>query len=74
MSKLVYASVTAKECRGNIEKMIRKFLKKVKKEGIIEQCRDRQFYKKPSVKKRQKRIKAQRARAREEAKRKRRGD
>ena len=59
MSKLVYASVTAKECRGNIEKMIRKFLKKDKK---------------PSVKKRQKRIKAQRARAREEAKRKRRGD
>ena len=69
--KLVYASVTAKECRGNVDKMIRKFIKKVKKEKIIEQLRDRRFYKKPSVKKREKRMRAERARRREEAKRQR---
>ncbi len=67
--KLVYASVTAKECRGNVEKMIRKFLKKVKKERIIEQVRDRRFHKKPSVKKREKRIRAERMRRREQLKR-----
>tara|TARA_Y100000034_G_C6688297_1_gene302933 strand:- start:219 stop:467 length:249 start_codon:yes stop_codon:yes gene_type:complete len=72
MSKLVYASVKAKECNGNVDKMIRKFMKKVKKERIIEQVRDRRFHKKPSVKKREKRIRAERARKREEAKRQRR--
>lgn len=67
-----YASVKAKECHGNVDRMIRKFIKKVKKERIIEQVRDRRFYKKPSVKKREKRIRAERARKREEAKQQRR--
>lgn len=40
--------VNARECRGNHEKMIRKFIKKCKKEKIIEQVRDRRYYKKPS--------------------------
>ena len=40
--------VTARQCRGNHEKMIRKFIKKCKKEKIIEQLRDRRYYKKPS--------------------------
>ena len=40
--------VNARECRGNHEKMIRKFIKKCKKEKIIEQIRDRRYYKKPS--------------------------
>ncbi len=40
--------VTARQCRGNHEKMIRKFIKKCKKEKIIEQIRDRRYYKKPS--------------------------
>ena len=44
--------VTSKECRGNHEKMIRRFIKKTKKEGIIEQVRDRRYYKKPSEAKR----------------------
>ena len=60
--------VTSKECRGNHEKMIRRFLKKTKKEKIIEQIRDRRYYKKPSVKKREERAKAERRRAREELK------
>jgi len=61
-------SVTSKECRGNHERMIRRFLKKTKKEKIIEQIRDRRYYKKPSVKKREERAKAERRRAREELK------
>jgi small subunit ribosomal protein S21 len=40
--------VTARQCRGNHEKMIRKFIKKCKKEKIIEQLRERRYYKKPS--------------------------
>ena len=34
-------SVKARECRGNHEKMIRKFIKKCKKAKIIEQIRNR---------------------------------
>jgi small subunit ribosomal protein S21 len=51
------------------EKLIRRFIKKVKKEKIIEQARDRMFYLKPSEKKRLKRERAQRTRRKEELKR-----
>jgi ribosomal protein S21 len=40
--------VTARQCRGNHDKMIRKFIKKCKKEGIMEQIRDKRYFKKPS--------------------------
>jgi len=40
--------VNARECRGNHEKMIRKFIKKCKKAKILEQIRDRRYFKKPS--------------------------
>lgn len=71
MSKKVNVCVTARECRNNNERMIRKFNKKVKKEKIIEQVKDRRRYKKPSVKKKEKRIRAQRTRQREAIKRQR---
>jgi ribosomal protein S21 len=60
--------VTAKECRGNVDKMVRKFIRKTKSEGIIEECRDRRNYKKPSIKKREKRIRAERLRKSDEQK------
>ena len=41
--------VTAEECRGDADKMVRKFIKKVKKEGILEECRDRLHFKKPTT-------------------------
>ena len=44
--------VNARECRGNHEKMIRKFIKKCKKAKILEQVRDRRYFKKPSDTKR----------------------
>lgn len=50
--------VTAEECGGNAEKMVRKFSKKVKKEGLMEELRSRRHFVKPTViraeKKRQK--------------------
>lgn len=54
MSKRKGANVVvkARECRGNHEKMIRKFIKKCKKAKIIEQIRNRRYYKKPSDAKR----------------------
>jgi ribosomal protein S21 len=72
MSKPVNVSVHVRQCGGNVEKMIRRFIKKTKKERIIEQVRDRKYYKKPSDLKREKRNRAQRLRMREERKRQRR--
>ena len=63
--------VTSRECRGNHERMIRRFIKKTKKEKIVEQVKDRRYYKKPSVRKREDRAKAERRRIRDELKRQR---
>ena len=71
MSKKANVIVTARECRNNNERMIRKFSKKVKKERIIEQAKDRRRYKKPSVAKKEKRERARRSRQREQLKRQR---
>ena len=54
--------VTSKECRGNHERMIKRFIKKTKKEKIIEEAKDRRYYKKPSDKKREEKAKAERRR------------
>ena len=37
-----------------IERMLKRFMKKVKKEGIMEELRERSYYKKPSETKRHK--------------------
>ena len=60
--------VTSKECRGNHERMIRRFLKKTKKQKIIEEIKERKHYLKPSEKKRRDIAKAERRRARDELK------
>jgi ribosomal protein S21 len=51
--------------------MIRKFIKKCKKERIVEEARERRYYTKPSDAKREKRRRAERTRLREERKRQR---
>ncbi len=61
--------VTSRECRGNHERMIRRFIKKCKKEKIVEQIKERRYYKKPSLAKKEKRNKAERQRKRDELKR-----
>ena len=54
MKKKGNFKVTSRECRGNVERMIRKFIKKTKKERIIEEIREKRYYKKPSVAKKEK--------------------
>jgi len=71
MANKINVKVTAKECNNNNDRLIRKFCKKVKKERIIEQVKDRKRYKKPSVAKKEKRIRAQRARQRDALKKQR---
>ena len=52
------------------ERLIRRFIKKCKKEKIVEKYRERtEFYEKPSIKKRNKRRRAARLREIEELKR-----
>jgi small subunit ribosomal protein S21 len=69
MKKQCNFKVTSKECRGNVERMIRKFIRKTKKEGVLDEVRERRYYEKPSVTKRKKSEKARRLRARQEQKR-----
>ena len=45
--------VSLDEVDGNTEKMIKRFLKKTKKLRIIQDCLDRKYYVKPSVKRNQ---------------------
>lgn len=42
------------------ERMIRRFTKKVKKDGILEEFKDRRYYEKPSKAKRMKKIRRKR--------------
>ncbi len=71
MRKKSNFKVTSKECRGNTERMIRKFIKKTKRSRIIEEIRNRKEYTKPSVAKREKSERARRQKARDEQKRQR---
>tara|TARA_R100000664_G_scaffold32772_1_gene48264 strand:+ start:981 stop:1226 length:246 start_codon:yes stop_codon:yes gene_type:complete len=57
--KASHVTVTPKK-NESPERLIKRFIRKSKKERIIEQVRERRFYEKPSVKRRKKR--AQRAR------------
>jgi ribosomal protein S21 len=71
MSNATHVKVTSKECRGQTDRMIRRFIKKVKKAKVLEAVKDRRHHKKPSEKKKEKQIRAARQRARDEQKRKR---
>ena len=53
--------VSLDEVDGNVEKMIKKFLKKTKKMRIVEDCFDRRYYVKPSQAEHTKRRTKQRA-------------
>ena len=66
--KGAHVVVTERQCRGNTERMIRRFIKKCKKAKIVEQVRDRQYFKKPSDVKRHKKQAAIRRQKRDLAK------
>jgi len=53
-------TVTSEEHRGDPERMIRRFRKMVKNEGIIEECRSRRYFKSPSEKRREQKQERQR--------------
>ena len=69
MKKASQVVIKPRHPRENAERMIRRFIKKTKKERIVEEARDRRRYKKPSIKKKEKRERAARARYREQQKR-----
>jgi ribosomal protein S21 len=60
MSKAANVIVKTRDHNAPAEKLIRKFIRKVKKSGILEEFRDRRYYTKPSD---AKRLKRKRARA-----------
>ena len=43
------------------ERLVRRFIKKTKKSGILDECRDRRYYQKPSDKKRHKKAQVRRS-------------
>ena len=57
MKRAINVEVTLKEVRGDIGRLIRKFMKKVKKERIIEDYLNRRFFEKPSTKRRKSKLK-----------------
>jgi ribosomal protein S21 len=69
MSKVANVEVKIKETRGDISRLIKKFMKKCKKERVLEDYLDRRFYEKPSVKKRKAKIRAKAAARKAEAER-----
>lgn len=56
----VNVKVSLREARNDVNFLIKKFMKKVKKSGILEECKDRMYYQKPSVKNRKKKIRRKR--------------
>ncbi len=50
--KPVNVQVSLKQTRGDSSRLIRKFIKKCKKEKIVDEFKDRMFYEKPSTKRR----------------------
>ena len=60
MSKSVNVEVSLKEVGYDANRLIRKFVKKCKKERIIENYLDRMYYEKPSVKKRKEKLEKRR--------------
>jgi len=52
MAKNVNVSVSLKDVRGDEYRLIKRFMKKVKKERIVEDYLSRRFYEKPSQRRR----------------------
>ena len=57
MARSVHVEVSLKEVGGNTNRLIKKFIKKVKKEKIIEKFKEKMFFEKPSKKRRRAKLK-----------------
>jgi|TARA_R100000664_G_C2697128_1_gene98908 ribosomal protein S21 len=58
--KCVNVQVKISDTRGDFNRMVKRFIKKVKKEKIIDTYKERRFYEKPSDRKRREKRRAQR--------------
>ena len=56
MSKAYNVEVHIRQTKGDVNRLIRKFTKKCKKERILEDYLERRFYIKPSVKRRKEKL------------------
>ena len=56
MARAYNVEVNIEETRGDVGKLIRKFTKKVKKEKILEEHKEKMFFEKPSKKRRMAKI------------------
>ena len=71
MAKSVNLQVKIGETRGDVGRLIKKFIKKTKKLGLIEEIRNRRYYEKPSITRRKKKLQRKRmARKAEQERRK----
>ena len=59
MSKPVHVEVVIRD-QEQVERMIKKFSRKVKKSGLLDELKERRYYTKKSVKRRLKRLKRKR--------------
>ena len=57
MSKTYNVEVHIKQTKGDVNRLIKKFAKKCKKERIIEDYLDKRFFTKPSAKRRREKLK-----------------
>ena len=67
--KNVNVSINLRDAKGDPYRLIKRFIKKVKKERIIEDYLSRRFYEKPSVKRRREKAKKLRNAQKAEAER-----
>ena len=56
MSRAINVEVTLEEVRGDQIRLIKKFIKKCKKEKIVEEFRENSYFEKPSTKRRRAKI------------------
>ena len=68
MAKAKNLEVTLQQCKGDQTRLIKRFMKKFKKSGIMDELRDRRYYQKESVKRRRKKIQRKRILKKEQQK------
>jgi len=56
MGNSINLEVTLNEVNGDSNRLIRKFIKKIKKMRLLEEVRERRFYEKPSDKRRKEKL------------------
>ena len=67
--RAVNVKVHIRETKGDITRLIKKFMKKVKKERVLDDYLDRRFFEKPSTKRRKAKLRKKEVRRKAEAQR-----